>query len=468
MKYYVLKLIAFLCLFSSCTPVKQDALPNIVIINVDDMGWLDTGFQGSEFYHTPNMDNLAANGLSFSNGYASASNCAPSRACLMTGLWTPRHGIYTVGSSERGQSRYRRIIPKENNTILGEQFMLLPEILKEHGYTTIHAGKWHLSDDPRQHGFDHNLGGAHNGHPSSYFYPFGNVDLEAGAGEHLTDRIMNGVTELLPHSTRPFFLYYAPYAVHTPIQGIQRLKERYLGKQSWKGQHNIDYATMIENLDLNIGKLINTLEEMGVKDQTLIVFTSDNGGLYGITYQPPLRAGKGSYYEGGIRVPYCFTWPGRIAPGTQDTPITNLDIFPTVLEAAGVNLNDYQYDGTSLVPLLTGAGKLENRALYWHFPVYLQAYNASHNQNRDSLFRTRPGSAIRVGDWKLHHYYEDDGVELYNLKEDIGEQKNLVQSNPEKLDELYQLLDHWREQVGAPIPMTPNPEFEPPDQKILN
>jgi arylsulfatase A-like enzyme len=167
-------------------------------------------------------------------------------------------------------------------------------------------------------------------------------------------------------------------------------------------------------------------------------------------------------------VPDCFTWPGRIAPGTQDTPITNLDIFPTVLEAAGVNLNDYQYDGTSLVPLLTGAGKLENRALYWHFPVYLQAYNASHNQNRDSLFRTRPGSAIRVGDWKLHHYYEDDGVELYNLKEDIGEQKNLVQSNPEKLDELYQLLDHWREQVGAPIPMTPNPEFEPPDQKILN
>ncbi len=460
MKYRVLKLLAFLGLFSSCTSVPRDAPPNIVIINVDDMGWMDTGFQGSEFYHTPNIDKLATGGMVFSNGYASAANCAPSRACLMTGLWTPRHGIYTVGSSERGESRHRKLVPVTNRTILDERFITLPEILKEHGYTTIHAGKWHLSGDPRQHGFDYNLGGGHNGHPSNYFYPFGNVELEAEPGENLTDLIMNRVREMLKKSETPVFLHYAPYAVHTPIQGIPGLRDKYQRKPVWNGQYNVDYATMIENLDTNIGKLLGTLQEMGIADQTLIVFTSDNGGLYGITYQPPLRAGKGSYYEGGIRVPFSFSWPGRINPGTSKTPITNLDIFPTILEVLGLRTNDYQYDGNSLLPILTGAGEIENRSLYWHFPVYLQAYDISNNQNRDSLFRTRPGSVIRAGHWKLHHYIEDDGLELYHLEEDIGEQHNLAAEHPEKSAELYRELDNWRIRINAPVPVDINPEFE--------
>lgn len=466
--------VLFVLFVWSCNHQEQTGRPNIILINVDDMGWRDVGFMGSQFYETPNIDSLSALGMVFNNGYATAANCAPSRACLMTGLWTPRHGVYTVGSSERGKSIHRKLIPVENTPTLTGQLPVLPEILKANGYTTVHAGKWHLSNDPLERGFDHNIGGAHNGHPKSYYYPYGNVDLEGNEGDYLTDQIMSKVLGFVESTEQPFFLYYAPYAVHTPIQPVEKLKSKYQSKAPWNPawparwqQDNIDYATMVENLDGNIGRLIQELKVKGALDNTLIVFTSDNGGLFGITYQLPLRAGKGSYYEGGIRVPIFFAWGGKIPTGVQnDTPITNLDLFPTILAAAGIDIEQLDYDGDNLLPMLMGmatdtSGKqdLPQRPLYWHFPVYLQAYDVSNNQNRDSLFRTRPGSVVRLGDWKLHHYYEDDSLELYNLADDISEQHNLVVENPDKSQELYKLLDSWRKQVEAPIPVQQNPQY---------
>lgn len=459
-----MKYLLAICLLTivtwSCKTTIPPEHPNIVVINVDDMGWRDTGFMGSEYYDTPNIDSLAAMGRVFTNGYAAAANCAPSRACLMTGLWPPRHGIYTVGSSERGDPAHRKLIPVKNTTTLADRFVILPEILKQHQYITCHAGKWHLSDNPLDRGFDYNIGGGHNGHPVSYNYPYGNVDLPGNPGGYLTDEIMNRTVDFVRSVEGPFFLYYAPYAVHTPIQPVTGLLDKYQNKPPWSGQQNADYATMVENLDRNIGLLLESLKDAGVFDNTIIVFTSDNGGLYGITYQYPLRAGKGSYYDGGIRVPFFLVWKNKILPSEDSQNIiTNLDIFPTLLEAAGIDLNGYSFDGKSLLPTLLNKTQLPDRPLFWHFPVYLQAYDTGNNQNRDSLFRTRPGSAVRLGDWKLHHYYENNEKELYNLKEDVSETNNLAEDQPEKVRELYTLLDDWRTTVQAPVPDRPNPAF---------
>ena len=218
---------------------------------------------------------------------------------------------------------------------------------------------------------------------------------------------------------------------------------------------------MVENLDTNIGHLMALLESRELLENTFIVFTSDNGGLYGITKQKPLRAGKGSFYEGGIRVPYIFRWDGKVKAGSKSTfPVTNLDIFPTLLEITGIDAASYSPDGMNLMPVLTGESKHIERSLYWHFPIYLQAYNVKDNENRDSLFRTRPGSVIRKGNWKLHYYFEDDGVELYNIEADIAESKNLAVENPEKTKELLSLLKDWWKTTNAPIPAERNPEYE--------
>ncbi len=452
-------------IFSFSCRNEDTARPNIILINVDDLGWKDVGFMGTDFYETPHIDALSNSGMVFTNGYASASNCAPSRASLMTGKWSPRHGIYTVGSSERGKSQNRRLIPIENTVTLRKDQITIPEILKANGYSTCHAGKWHLSDNPNDRGFDVNIGGGHNGHPASYYPPYKNVNLEPENDENLTDLIMSKTIDYIKSSSSPFFINYAPYAVHTPIQPITRLVNKYENKPHKTGQSNAGYATMIENLDRNIGLLISALKDKGVLDNTLIIFTSDNGGLLGITNQKPLRAGKGSYYEGGIRVPFAFVWNGVIEPSINETPITNIDLFPTLLEVIGFE-DEYEYDGQSLLKQLLGQGQgtdAKIRPLFWHFPIYLQAYKNGNTQNRDTLFRTRPGSVIRYGDWKLHHYYEDDGYELYNLEKDIGEERNLVDEYPEKAAELVQLLNEWRKKTNAPVPTRLNPEYVPID-----
>ena len=425
------------------------------------MGWKDVGFMGSQYYETPNIDKLAAKGMVFTNGYAASSNCAPSRACLMTGKWTPRHGIYTVSPSTRGKSEHRKLIPTKNTHTLSNDHIILPEVLRDNGYVNCHAGKWHLSDNPLEYGFDVNVGGGHNGLPISYLPPYKNVKIEKGDSKYLTDLIMENTLKFVDSVQSPFFLYYSPYAVHVPIMQVDSIVPKYEKKAPWNGQNNPKYASMVDNLDRNIGLLINKLKEKHLFENTLIVFTSDNGGLYGITKQKPLRAGKGSYYEGGIREPFFFVLNNKIKPSTKSgVPITNLDIFPTILNYAGVKNASLTLDGNNLSSVLEGEKETLERSLFWHFPIYLQAYNVNDNENRDPLFRTRPGSVIRKGDWKLHYYFEDEGVELYNLSEDIGENNNLVDTNPEKKEELLKILKKWWKDTNAPIPKTKNPEFK--------
>ena len=434
--------------------------PNIVLINVDDLGWRDVGFMGSEYYETPNIDALAKEGMIFTDAYAAAANCAPSRACLMSGQWTPRHGIYTVQSSERGKSKDRKLIPTPNTTVIPDDIILLPQVLKSAGYATCHAGKWHLNDDPTTKGFDVNIGGCHAGNPGSYYPPYKSVPLDAPSEDYyLTNLIMDKTLDFVSSTGKtPFFLYYLPYAVHTPIQPVKDLLPKYEGKPEWMGQNNPKYATMIENLDNQIGRLVQKLKETNNLNNTLILFISDNGGVYKVTKQKPLRAGKGAYYEGGIREPMFAFWKGKIKGGTKcDIPVSNLDFFPTILDAVDVkNPKNKMFDGQSILTLLTNKGSLKERPLFWHFPVYLQGGNV---ETQDPLFRCRPGSAVRLGDWKLIEYFENNDIELYNLKEDIGEKNNLASTNPKKVKELHKLLKNWREVVNAPVPTKANPDY---------
>ena len=448
-------------LYACQSAAPENKKPNIILINVDDMGWKDVSFMGSDYYETPNIDRLSQEGMVFTDAYAASANCAPSRASLMTGKWTPRHGIYTVNSSERGASKHRKLIPTKNTTTLSREHLIIPDVLRENGYINCHAGKWHLSQDPLEYGFDVNIGGAHNGHPRSYFPPYKNVDLEGEEGEYLTDLIMRKTLDFVDTVSGPFFLNYAPYAVHTPLHAVDSLVEKYVNKVGAPGQDNPKYASMVENLDRNIALLVSRLKEKQLFDNTLIIFTSDNGGLYGITRQSPLRAGKGSYYEGGIREPFFVVMKGKIKEGTRSAvPITNLDIFPSILHYAGIEQGTQDFDGADLSALFEEKTDRMDRSLFWHFPIYLNAYKVHDNENRDSLFRTRPGSVIRQGDWKLHYYFEDEGIELYNLSEDIGERNNLAESNPQKREELLKDLKDWWKATNAPIPTTLNPEYE--------
>ncbi len=460
----IVSVFATLTLLFSCTnnsAKKEVQKPNILLINIDDMGWRDVGFMGSEYYETPNIDALAAQGMIFTNAYAAAANCAPSRACMMSGQWTQRHGIYTVGTSERGKSKTRKLIPTKNNETLPDSQYILTEALKDAGYVTCHAGKWHLNDDPKTQGFDVNIGGSHAGNPGSYYPPYKRVEsLKAPSDNYyLTNLVMDKTLDFLNSvNNQPFFMYYSPYAVHTPIQPVKELLPKYDNKPEWNGQNNAKYATMVENLDTQIGRMIANLEESGKLENTFIIFISDNGGLYRVTKQWPLRAGKGAYYEGGIREPMFVYWDGKIKAATKsDIAVTNLDFYPTILEVAGIKKpTDKILDGQSILPILKG-GELKDRPLFWHFPIYLEGGNI---ETQDVKFRTRPGSAIRLGDWKLIQYFENNDVELYNLKDDISEKNNLAKSNTEKAEELLAILDKWRVETNAPVPTKLNPDYK--------
>tara|TARA_X000000950_G_scaffold121544_1_gene152401 strand:- start:12142 stop:13557 length:1416 start_codon:yes stop_codon:yes gene_type:complete len=453
-------------LFISCSNNNtNEQSPNVIFINIDDMGWNDVSFMGSQYYDTPNIDALAADAMVFTQGYAAAANCAPSRASINTGKWTTRHQIYTVSNSDRGASKDRKLIPIKNTTLLSKEFPVIAQKLKASGYVTCHSGKWHLSKDPLKYGFDVNIAGGHQGAPGSYYPPYGNknnrVDIQSKEGNYLTDVIMDQTLSFLDKVEEPFFLHYTPYAVHTPIHKVDSLMSKYVDKAPYKGQKNPEYATMIDNLDRNIGHLIKKLKDRNLFENALIIFTSDNGGYYGkITKQKPLRAGKGSYYEGGIRVPFFFHWKGKIPNGLNDkTPISHLDIFPTIMEAVGDHSMDNEFDGNSILNSLTNGTVVTERALFWHFPIYLQGYDIKENENRDSLFRTRPGSVVRKGDWKLHYYFEDNEVELYNLIEDVGEQNDLSKINATKTNQLLNELKNWWVDTNAPIPTQRNPDY---------
>ena len=460
------QLLVLITLSSCSTENKHLNQPNIVLINIDDMGWNDISFMGSEYYNTPHIDALADQGLVFTQGYAASANCAPSRASIHSGKWTTRHQIYTVANSDRGKSSDRKLIPIKNTTVLDKKFTTLSQKLKQQGYITCHSGKWHISDDPLEYGFDVNIAGGPQGAPGSYYPPFGNnskqIKVEKGKSEYLTDLIMENTLLFLDDVKGPFFLNYSPYAVHTPIHPVDSLLYKYENKPPYKGQKNPRYATMIENLDRNIGLLVDKLKKRKLFDNTFIIFTSDNGGYFGkITMQKPLRAGKGSYYEGGIRVPFFFLWKDKISPGKDtQTPISHLDIFPTLMDLVGDHSMEKELDGHSLLPLTTKNTSLKERSFFWHFPIYLQGYDIKYNENRDSLFRTRPGSVIRKGDWKLHYYFEDKDVEVFNLKEDIGERNNLAEVNKAKKQELLDELKYWWKKTDAPIPTEVNPLYQ--------
>ena len=458
-------LIFALCLTSGIT---YAAKPHILYINADDLGVMDVGYN-NDIFVTPNIDRLQREGMTFTKGYAPAANCAPSRACVHSGQWSARHGVYTVGSSERGNAKTRRLIPTPNRTDLDDKIVTMAEALKSAGYATIHLGKWHLGDDPRTQGFDVNIGGNHGGSPTGgYFAPWSKAQ-------------MSGITEDLPKKThrmdvfgpaaasfiaenkdKPMFIHFSPYLVHTPIQAVPEFVDSYKDKNV-----NAAYASMVQKFDEGIGTVLAALDKHGLADKTLVVFSSDNGGIRKINPQDPLRAGKGSYYEGGIREPMVMRWPGKIKPGsTCDVPVCSLDFYPTFLAAAGVAAPDGTLlDGVNIMPLMTQSGEIAERELYWHFPIYLQKYSAADDNGRDPLFRTRPGSAMRKGKWKLHEYFEDGAFELYDLDADPGESNDLSGKMPDKTAELAAVLRTWREKIGAPVPTELNPKFDP-NQKV--
>jgi arylsulfatase A-like enzyme len=318
-----------------------------------------------------------------------------------------------------------------------------------------------LGENALSQGFDINIAGSQLGHPPSYFSPYKIPYLEEGpGGEYLTDRLTDEAIRFVSRNrSRPFFLHLAFYAVHTPLQPKQEIVSKYLEKEASYGQNNAQMAAMIENADENIGRFLDVLDRRGLSRNTIVLFTSDNGGVRRITSMTPLRAGKGSYYEGGIRVPLVIRWPGKAPRGSLcQTPVSGIDFYPTFLEMSGIApLPGQILDGKSLVPLLTQSGTIEERPLFWHFPVYLEGGNV---ESRDPVFRTRPGSAVRLGDWKLHEYFEDGELELYNLKEDTGESNDLSFQYPEKAGELHNRLVEWRSDLKAPIPDELNPDYD--------
>lgn len=448
---------------------KTNRPPNIVFFFIDDMGWRDLGCTGSEFYSTPNIDRLSRQGMLFTNAYANAPNCAPTRACLLSGQYGPRHGVYTVGSSARKPDNKRKLVPIPNNQTLATDNLTFMEALMPAGYASVSIGKWHLGDTPETlptgQGFEQNIGGTHSGSPDGgYFPPYKNKNLPDGPeGEYLTDRLTDeAVAFIETNKDRPFFLYLSHYAVHTPIQAKKEITQKYEHKPPSHGQENATYAAMIESVDESVGRVLDTLEQLGLTDDTVVIFTSDNGGHGCITSNQPLRGAKGMLYEGGIRVPAMVRWPGRVKPGSVcDTPIISIDFYPTFLELAGLSKPDGKIlDGKSITPLLTQSETLKRDALFWHFPAYLQKYSCI-----DDVWRTTPVSVIRNGNWKLLEFFEPEGtpnrIELYDLKNDISETTNLAQQEPRKTRELLNELRAWREAVDAPVPTQSDPNYNP-------
>jgi arylsulfatase A-like enzyme len=438
--------------------VAETKKPNIVLIFADDLGCQDAGFQGSDFYETPNLDALVKKGMVFTQAYAGAGNCAPSRACLLSGQYTPRHGVYAVGNTNRGPKELMRLIPIPNKSGLAKSQTTLADALKAAGYSTGIFGKWHLDGkegaEPAEQGFDV-------------------VFDSKGQGNKNDPKGMFSITEkacafLEANASKPFFCYVPHHGVHAPIQARAESIKRFEAKKPGTLHKDARYAASVYDLDDAVGKLLAKLRELKLEENTLVLFTSDNGGTRQSS-QEPLRGNKGCYYEGGIKEPFIASWPKMITAGTKcDVPIHTVDLFPTMRELAGAAPLP-ALDGESLVPLLTGGRELKRQAIFWHFPGYL---DNPVNRGRDPVFRTRPVSVIRQGDFKLHLYHEEwqlDGgreklttnnaVELYNLATDIKEEKNLVLTNIQKRDEMLNHLLKWLADTKAPLPTKPNPGY---------
>jgi arylsulfatase A-like enzyme len=425
--------------------------PNFVFFLIDDMGWMDLACQGSKFYETPHVDRLAAQGMRFTNAYAACPVCSPTRASILTGKYPARlHLTDWIAGSNRPFAKLR--IPDWTKYLPLEE-MTLAEALKPAGYASASIGKWHLGNAeywPDKQGFDVNFAGCQMGQPPSYFAPYKIPTVpSAPDGEYLTDRLAEEAVKFIEaNKDRPFFLYLPHYAVHSPLMAKKEIIEKYQAKaRPEDAQRNATYAAMIQSVDDSVGKVCAALERLGLAGRTVVFFMSDNGGVAGTTSNAPLRAGKGTLYEGGIREPMIVRWPGVVKPGTTcDAVVTSVDFYPTILTMAGIMWeSDGRLDGLNIIPLLLGTGVPKREAVYWHYPHY-------HN--------TLPGGAIRAGDWKLIEYFEDGRVELYNLKDDLSETKDLAAAMPDKAAELRKKLADWRASVGAQMP-TPNPDYDP-------
>ena len=449
---------ALLLITAACHSLsRSDASPppNIVLFYVDDMGARDAGYLGSEYYETPVLDGFAAESLVFTQAYSAGPNCAPSRAALLTGQYAPRTGVYTVNSSKRGKAKDRRLVPTPNRTDLPEDTITLAHCLREAGYATASVGKWHLGDDPGAFGFDVNVGGSAWGHPKKGYFPPYHLDalVDGPEGEYLTDRLTDEAIGFLEENAeRPFFLYFPHYAVHTPIQCPDLDRDRFAEKAPSGAHDNAKYAGMLARVDESLERILATLDRLGVAENTIVVFHSDNGGHGGVTDNSPLRGAKGMLYEGGIRVPLAVRAPGRFAAGTCDEPVIGVDLFPTLLALAGAKAPaDHPLDGESLVPLRRGSGELERDALFWHFPAYLEG---------KPTWRTTPVGAVRQGPLKLLEFFEDGRLELYDLDADPSETTNLAASRPDAAAKLLARMREWRREIGAPVPTEPEPAYE--------
>ncbi len=448
---------------SSLAPQDNQTKPNIIMIVIDDLGWSDVGYnQTTDLFETPNVDALAQQGLRFDHAYAGAANCAPSRAVLMSGQYGPRHGVYTVSPSARGNTKTRKLIPIKNKRGITTDVITLAESLKTAGYATGTFGKWHLGADPDKQGFDVNVAGSHQGMTFHYFSPYNLPNIKDGPkGEYLTERLTNEVISWVKSTKdQPFFAYIPYYTVHTPYQAVVDKVKKYHDK-GIRDKKQATYAAMVEHMDENVGRILDMLESENLADNTLVIFTSDNGGYRMSSFPTPLRGGKGSYYEGGLRVPLVVRWPEKIKPGLDHTRVVNADFYPTLLTLTNAEQPKQVLDGADLSSHLLGQEKIAERDLFWHFPVYLQAHHAPTDQGQDPLFRTRPGSSILSGDWKLIQYFENNEFELYDLSKDTSEQNNLADQYPKKVAELKAKLQTWQQQIGAAIPTELNPEYDP-------
>ena len=449
---------AFLSALSLSAKEECGQSPNVVMFLIDDLGWNDFGCYGSRFYQTPTIDSLAHAGVLFTDGYAACTVSSPTRAALMTGKYPARlHLTDWIAGWNYPWAKLRipegtKYLPLEEKTVA--------EYLKDSGYQTWHVGKWHLGDDekywPENQGFDVNIGGNYKGAPiknkegcNGYFSPYCLPRLENGEeGEYLTDRLTDEAERLIEkQGDRPFFLNMSHYAVHTPLGAKPELERKYeaLADSSYF-HNNATYAAMIQSVDESLNRILEVLKRKGVLDNTLIIVTSDNGAVHKISKSYPLRKGKGAEYEGGVRVPLIVYWKGHTPVNKKvHTPVITMDLFSTIIDAAGVKAKDETIDGVSLWPVIKGEKESE-RPIFWHYPHY-------HNGG------ARPYSAVRLGDWKLIKQYESDTCELYNLKEDIGERKNLRDDCPQKADELSRVLEKWLKTVDAQLP-SENPTWD--------
>jgi arylsulfatase A-like enzyme len=457
--------LAILCLYA---PSQRSAFaahrhpPNIVFIMADDLGWADVGAFGSKYYETPNIDRLAAQGMKFTSYYTD-QNCAPTRAALMSGQYAPRTGIYTVTSLARGEEQYRKMRVPNNVMQLPLDRVTVADALKAAGYATGLFGKWHLGEQgayhPSKRGFDEAIvsAGRHVDFET-------NPKVDVPPGTYLADFLTDNALKFIErHKSQPFFLCLHHFGVHVPLEAKPELIEKFGKKPPVGGQKNPVYAAMLASVDESVGRVMAKLDELKLSHNTLVIFTSDNGGVGGysaagiraqdITDNAPLRAGKGTLYEGGLRVPFIARWPGVVEPGgTSAEPIAHVDLFPTLLELAGATSRPKQpLDGVSFAPLLRDAqARVKREAIYWHFPGYLEGDGPGN-------WRTTPAGALRSGDWKLIEYFEDGRLELYNLKDDPGEKRNLAPELSDRAQALQGKLKAWRTELHAAMPELKQP-----------